>query len=83
LAQKNQTSNNLKIKTMGTKIYLINIENVNKDIEDKAWSVDGLSDEEFMTEAERQGTVYSLKGFEKDFNDMEINTFTDVIKIIG
>jgi len=68
---------------MGTKIYLINIENVNKDIEDKAWSVDGLSDEEFMTEAERQGTVYSLKGFEKDFNDMEINTFTDVIKIIG
>jgi len=42
-----------------------------------------LSDEEFMTEAERQGNVYSVEGFEKAFNDMEINTFTDVIKIIG
>ena len=63
--------------------YLINIENVSKDTEDKAWSVEGLSDEEFMTEAERQGNVYSVEGFEKAFNDMEINTFTDVIKIIG
>ena len=65
------------------KVYLINIEEVSKDTEDKAWSVEGLSDEEFMTEAERQGNVYSVEGFEKAFNDMEINTFTDVIKIIG
>jgi|TARA_R100000084_G_C4610324_1_gene127762 hypothetical protein len=68
---------------MNAKVYLINIENVSKDTEDKAWSVEGLSDEEFMTEAERQGNVYSVEGFEKAFNDMEINTFTDVIKIIG
>ena len=41
-----------------------------------------LSDESFMDEAERQGKVYSIKGFEKAFNEGLILTYTDVIRIL-
>ena len=35
-----------------------------------------------MDEAEAQGRVYTLKGFQNAFNNDEINTSTDLIKII-
>ena len=35
-----------------------------------------------MTESESQGSVYSLKGFQRAFNEEEVNVNTDVIKII-
>ena len=42
------------------------------------------SDEDFMTEAELQGTVFTLEGFVKNFNMSysEINQETDSIRII-
>ena len=42
------------------------------------------SDEDFMTEAELQGTVFTLEGFVKNFNMSysEINQETDTIRII-
>ena len=42
------------------------------------------SDEEFMDEAELQGTVFTLEGFVEHFNMSysEINQETDVIRII-
>ena len=59
------------------KIYVINI----YDIEEVK-EIRSLTDEEFQTVAEELGTVYSLKGFEKAFNNFEINTETDFIKIM-
>lgn len=44
--------------------------------------IENPSDEEFMTEAERQGTVYTLEGFVKAFNLKDINTNHDTIRII-
>lgn len=41
------------------------------------------SDDEFMTLAEESGRVYSLQGFQEAFNAEEINSSTDVIKIIN
>ena len=42
------------------------------------------SDEDFMTEAELQGTVFTLEGFVRNFNSSysEINQETDSIRII-
>lgn len=65
-----------KFKTMKeTRVYLVNVEKTHYD-------VTKMNNEDFMTEAERQGSVYSLKGFEKDFNEEIINSYTDIIKII-
>lgn len=41
-----------------------------------------LSDEDFMELAEEEGSVYSLYGFMKAFNEQEVSTSTDCIKII-
>ena len=41
-----------------------------------------LTDEEFMEEAEKQGRVYTLLGFQGAFNGSEINTEVDVIRIL-
>ena len=60
-----------------TKVYLIDGSNMisNKGFEE-------MTDEEFMTESESQGHVYSLQGFQQAFNEEKININTDVIKII-
>lgn len=60
-----------------TKVYLVDGNNMisNKGFEE-------MTDEEFMTESESQGSVYSLKGFQRAFNEEEVNVNTDVIKII-
>ena len=41
-----------------------------------------LSDEEFMNVAERNGTVYTLKGFQHAFNNDLINSSEEFIRII-
>lgn len=43
---------------------------------------DDYTDEEFMTKAEEQGTVYSLKGFQDAFNYEEVMDFNKYIRII-
>ena len=40
-----------------------------------------LTDEEWIDECEKQGRVYTLKGFETAFNEEEVSTCIDVIKI--
>ena len=44
--------------------------------------VNDCDDEEFMSMAEAEGKIYSLQGFVKAFNEEEINTFVDFIRII-
>lgn len=41
-----------------------------------------ITDDIFMELAEKQGTVYSIKGFEIAFNYQELNTSTDMVKFI-
>ena len=41
-----------------------------------------LTDEEFISEAERQGLVWSLKGFEQTFNQRYISSDEMFIRII-
>ena len=64
---------------METRVYVIDsnderVEDIN--------NIKELSNSEFMFEAEEQGTVYSLDGFEKAFNDESLNTDTDFIRFI-
>ena len=40
------------------------------------------TDNDFMEVAERLGTVFTLKGFEKAFNNEELNTHVDYIRFI-
>jgi hypothetical protein len=41
-----------------------------------------LTEKEWMDECERQGRVYTLEGFQRAFNEEEINSSIDVIKFI-
>ena len=45
-------------------------------------SDDFLTKEMFMEIAESTGRVYTLEGFQSAFNCEEVNTHTDIIKII-
>ena len=61
------------------RVYLINLHDCRvKDMD----NILELTDEEFMFEAEEQGKVYSLKGFQKAFNLEEVNIATDQMRII-
>lgn len=57
-------------KQTETCVYLIDPDGCEID------NIRGLSDDDFMTEAENQGTVYSLIGFQASFNDDMINPNT-------
>jgi len=59
-----------------TKIYCFSIDDISGH-----W--DNLTDEEFITEALKHGDTYDLEGFSNAFNNEEVNTFTDVIRIIS
>ena len=41
-----------------------------------------LTDEEFIEYAEQEGTVYSLKGFQEAFNNIQVDATDDFIRII-
>lgn len=56
------------------RVYVIDTTNLDKGFEE-------MSQEEFMTESERQGRVYSIQGFQRAFNEEEVNVNTDVILI--
>lgn len=59
---------------METRVYGINIEKVDET------NIKKLSDEEFMEMAESQGNVWSLKGFEADFNEDYLNQNNSFIR---
>lgn len=57
---------------------------VNAELYDGEKWIQELSNKEFIAIAEEQGTIYSLKGFENDYNDDcvdTINTFIRFIKV--
>ena len=59
---------------MKLRFYLVNADDT--DI-----SVATASKKDFVAESERQGAVYSLQGFQKAFNQGQINTFRDQLRI--
>ena len=61
------------------KVYGIDIKERDSS---KQWSPQVLSDNEFIEEAEKQGLVWSLKGFQDAFNYAEIDNEYIYIRII-
>lgn len=61
-----------------TRVYVLDTLNISiyKGFEE-------LSEEEWIAESERQGGVYSLQSFERAFNEEEVHTDFDVVKIIN
>lgn len=64
-------------KVKETKVYLINDNNYTGTKHTNA-----LTDEEFMDIAEEQGNVYSLKGFEEAFNNDDVSSVCEYIRIL-
>ena len=62
-----------------TRVYGIDVEQV----ENETWSPKSLSDIEFVEVAEKQGLVWSLNGFQNQFNDNLINSNNIFIRFIG
>jgi hypothetical protein len=61
------------------KVYCVNIKNLDSELSPLGWD-----DKTFMSKAEEQGLVYTLKGFERCFNDEDIDydyTFIRIIEI--
>ena len=63
-------------ETKETKVYVVD---TTQEIK-----VDNYFDDlnSFMYVSEKQGNVYSLQGFQNAFNNEEINSNTDLIKLI-
>ncbi len=58
-----------------TKIYCISTDDVDINLQ-------SISNDEFIKYAEVYGQSYTPKDFEIAFNDQEVNTYTDQIRII-
>lgn len=70
-----------KYSNTETRVYVYDVEATDENFE--LIPIEDITDEEFMEEAEKQGRVYTLKGFEKALNETgEINTNTDIIRFI-
>jgi hypothetical protein len=59
-----------------TRVYVVDIDKAEIDVHQSC------SNEIFIEEAERQGLVYTLEGFEKAFNFSEISTENCLIRFI-
>lgn len=59
------------------KVYLVDLYEVRHTQKPRDWS-----NEKFITEAEKQGTVYTLQGFVNAYNEDEVNQNNTVIRII-
>lgn len=60
------------------RVYVLNTQDISLDKGFKE-----LTEEEWIEECERQGRAYSLQGFARAFNEGEISTAIDVVKIIN
>lgn len=56
-----------------TRVFVVNVDETELDVIQ-------LNEDEFCSLAEQQGTVYTLEGFQKDFNKGFINAMTDEIR---
>jgi hypothetical protein len=59
------------------RVYLLNCQDISIDK-----GFEEMTLEEWINESERQGRVYSLEGFQRAFNEEELNTSVDLIRII-
>lgn len=59
---------------MEKKVYVIDTTNLEKGFAE-------MSKEELLDASEKQGRVYSLEGFQRAFNEEEVNVATDIILI--
>lgn len=62
---------------METRVYVIDTFNVRE----RDWNT--LTDEEFITLAEEDGNIYTLKSFQEAFNSQDVNTEIDIIRFIN
>lgn len=66
-------------KTTETRVYLIDLSNDTSGVEIGNWN--NLSNEKWIELSEMQGSVYSLDGFQKQFNN-ELIGFETYIRFI-
>lgn len=67
------------MKKTEIRVYVVNIEDERVDDVD----VNGLTNEEFMFEAEEQGKVFTLQGFQNAFNEnYGVGQEVDIIRFI-
>ena len=59
------------------RVYALNCQDISIDK-----GFEEMTLEEWINESERQGRVYSLEGFQRAFNEEELNTSVDLIRII-
>lgn len=62
------------------RVYLVDFYNYDFDDNDSPYD---FSDEKFMLEAEKQGNVYTLEGFQYAYNEGDINGENSYIRIIN
>lgn len=62
---------------METRVYVANVENYEFNDSPRSWDY-----ERFMSEAEIQGGVYTLNGFQEAFNDETVNSSVEFIRFI-
>jgi hypothetical protein len=62
------------------RVYLVDFYNYEFDDNDSPYD---FNDERFMSEAEKQGNVYSLIGFQYAYNKGDINCENSYIRIIN
>jgi|694.fasta_scaffold99251_5 hypothetical protein len=63
-------------KTQEMRVFVVDVDQADDDFEPKC------DDETFITQAEMNGTVYSLKGFQEAFNDIEVSKENAIIRFI-
>lgn len=59
------------------RVYLVNVDQYEFNTNLKTWD-----DDKFISEAEIQGNVYTLKGFERSFNTGEVSTDNCIIRVL-
>lgn len=68
--------NNLQVET---RVYVVNY----NETEDEDLNIRALTDEDFMTEAERQGTVFTLETFQNQINHHDFYMDESYIRFIN
>lgn len=63
-------------ETQEMRVFVVDVDQADDDFEPKC------DDETFITQAEMNGTVYSLKGFQEAFNDIEVSKENAIIRFI-
>ncbi len=63
-------------KTQEMRVFVVDVDQADDNFEPKC------DDETFMTQAEMNGTVYSLNGFQEAFNNNEVSTENAFIRFI-